>query len=265
MTLPLHLEFVRHGLSEGNHAQRLSERGNYEPLQRLLSQRHNRRFRLMPTGRNQAHATGEWLKKCGLQFDRYYVSEYTRALETATLLGLPEASWRVNDRLNERDTGDYHLYSQEERDKRFPGHKERRDAERFYWRPPGGESLYDLTARLDRFLETLHRECEQQNVLVVCHGEVMWMFRKILFRLTADQFAELHSKEQLHNGEVHRYTRVNPCDEADVRPYITWFQRVRPLVPTEEQVLPWKEITYHRFSNEALLEMVGQTPPLIIE
>lgn len=265
MTLPVNMWFIRHGLSEGNFVQRQSERGEHALFQALHDDRDTRHFRLMGRGREQARAAGLWLSDNRVALSRYYVSEYLRARETAALLGLPGAQWRIVDRLNERDAGEYHRVPHEERKIRFPGDEESRRRERYYWRPPGGESLYDLTQRLDRFLGTLHRECSEKNVVVVCHGEVMWMFRKLLFRLTANDFGVLHDTEQLHNGEIHQYSRENPHDPGDLRSYVTWFRRIRPLAALDERIGPWVEIVYQKYTNEELLADVEKTIPLVTE
>lgn len=45
---------------------------------------------------------------------------------------------------------------------------------RFFWSPPGGgESMAQVCIRIDHTLNTLRRECSNQKVIIVCHGEVM--------------------------------------------------------------------------------------------
>jgi len=66
--------------------------------------KHSRDFRLTDKGIKQAKAAGKWLgSNVGIQLDRYYVSDYIRAKETAAYLDLPDALWRVEFHLRERD------------------------------------------------------------------------------------------------------------------------------------------------------------------
>src|ERR1700749_2254492 len=108
MSLPLDLVFVRHGQSEGNAAKRLSEKGD-DSVYALLKDSHTRSYRLSKKGQEQAVVAGKWLieefSKDGIVFDRFIASEYTRAMETAALLNLPNASWYRNFYLTERDWG----------------------------------------------------------------------------------------------------------------------------------------------------------------
>ena len=55
--------------------------------------RHSSSFRLTERGCKQAEKAGAWIRKEFPGFDRYLVSEYLRALETAALLNLPGADW----------------------------------------------------------------------------------------------------------------------------------------------------------------------------
>jgi len=53
-----------------------------------FQKKHSSSYRLTDKGIAQAKVTGEYLrKKIGNHFDRYYTSEYVRAMETAALLG----------------------------------------------------------------------------------------------------------------------------------------------------------------------------------
>jgi len=104
--LPLNLVIVRHGESEGNIANRRSRKGDNSDFTPEFLNRHSTKLRLTDKGKVQAKMAGDWLKSQGLdRFDGYYVSEYTRAVETAALLDLPDADWNMDFQLRERDHG----------------------------------------------------------------------------------------------------------------------------------------------------------------
>jgi len=113
---------------------------------------------------------------------------------------------------------------------------ERRKRDTFFWSPPEGESLAQVCIRIDHTLNTLRRDCSNQKVIIVCHGEgmmviveviaqshltsvnrsqpVMWAFRVRIERLSQIRFHQLANskdpKDQMHNTQVLHYTRMNP-------------------------------------------------------
>ena len=102
--LPIDIIFVRHGQSEGNVANKASRKGDNSFFTPGFRERHSRAFRLTDKGIEQAKSAGLWLKKnIPMPIDRFYVSDYVRAKETAIHLELPSAQWRTEYQLRERD------------------------------------------------------------------------------------------------------------------------------------------------------------------
>ena len=133
-------------------------------------------WRLTDKGRDQALAAGAWLAKEGLQeFDRYYVSEYLRAMETAARLDLPASQWFTEMLLRERDWGSMDLMSEEERVNLLSDELQRLELDPFYYAPPSGESMADVAQRIDRLIEALHRDCAGKRVILVCHSGRSWI------------------------------------------------------------------------------------------
>lgn len=266
MTLPLDLVFVRHGQSEGNKAKRLSEAGDHTAFDTAFRNRHTRSFRLTELGREQAVKTGAWLAQefCanGRGFDRHITSEYTRAMETAGHLGLPGASWFSQFYLTERDWGSLDICPENEREEKFGEALKMRAIEPFFWRPPNGESFAQLCLRLDRVLYTLHRECSDKRVIIVCHGEVMRAFQVLLERMSQQRFKDLYlskdQKHRIHNAQILHYTRRNPITGALAK-HANWMRMVRP---TDDPVWSsgWEEIRRPSYSNEELLSIAALYP-----
>jgi NAD+ kinase len=268
MTLPLDLVLVRHGQSEGNAAKRLSEKGDNTAYD-LLSQRHTRSYRLSDLGREQAAIAGNWLAtefvRDGVSFDRFITSEYTRAMETAALLDIPGATWYRNFYLTERDWGDIERCPDNERHEKFGDALRMRIVEPFFWRPPNGESFAELCLRLDRVLDTLHRECSQKRVLIVCHGEVIRAFRVLLERTPQQEFKERYLSKKKEDGvfncEVVHYTRRDP-ESGETTDRVNWMRRIRP---SQEPIwnTDWQKIVRPTYDNKGLLDAVeNSTMPL---
>ena len=103
-SMPIDLVLVRYGQSEGNLAQERSSNENNRDQKREFKKRHSSQYRLTDYGGQKAKITGKYIKKEFGIFDRYYVSEYVRARETAGLLGL-NGEWYVDFFLREQDMG----------------------------------------------------------------------------------------------------------------------------------------------------------------
>lgn len=275
MTLPTDLILVRHGESEGNVATKFSRQGDNRYFTTALLARHSSRFRLSPEGREQAKATGKWIREelgkndfmCGKEFDRYLTSEYARAMETALLLGLPNANWYINSYLRERGWGDMEVLPEDARRRRFGDSMRVKIEEPFHWRPPNGESIAELCLRVDRVLDTLHRESEKRRrVIIVCHGEVMWAFRARLERLTHDQYKKLdlskNPHDRIHNGQVLHYTRCDPAGTGLTYHYMEWMRSVCPWDMSLSRN-EWERIERPKFTNEELLALVEENASLI--
>ena len=268
--MPINLILIRHGESEGNVASNRSKKGDDSGYSPEFRNRHSSTWRLTKRGREQAKAAGVWIKKnLGLAVGRHYTSEYIRAMETAGLLGIEDVQWYVDFYLRERDWGDLDVMPVSERDKRYAEAMKRRKIDAFFWNPPNGQSMADLCLRVDRVLQTLHRECEGEDVHIVCHGEVMWAFRVRLERLSQERFRELdlsrNPHDRIHNCQILHYTRAEDPDyymEGPYDPHLNW---MRSICPWDMSLSSnkWMKIERPKYSNAELLARVRKIKPLL--
>ncbi len=268
MTMPIDLVLVRHGQSEQNLASHFAKNGDPSLYTDEFRKRHGGQHRLTKKGRSQAEAAGKWLRKNDLAyFDRRYVSAYTRAMETAGLLSLDGPDWMVDPLLREREWGDFDNIPHDERVAKSEESMEMRDTDPFFWIPPNGESVAQLTVRLRSVLDTLHRECTDRRVVIVCHGEVMSAFRFLLERMSIDKWAQLQKSskpgEKIFNCQVFHYTRRNP-DSSELSPHLDWMRSISPADESNSGD-GWQKITRKRFSNDELLEAADQVGHLFPE
>ncbi|KAE9029677.1 hypothetical protein PF005_g1192 [Phytophthora fragariae] len=261
------LVLIRHGESEGNVARQRSLAGDHSLFAGEFKHRHSSNWRLTDRGRRQAAAAGDWLKRNNLaHFDRYLVSEYLRAMETAGRMGLPGARWYAEMLIRERDWGAMDLMSEQERFIKMQDELKRRELNRFYYAPPGGESLAAVAQRADRLLGILNHECHGKRAIVVAHGEVIWAMRTRLERMSQDTFIELQESgrmvDQIHNGHILHYTRKDPLT-GEMAPYFT---HVRSVCPWNEKLSPkgWMKIDRPVYDNELLLATAERVPRMII-
>jgi broad specificity phosphatase PhoE len=264
MTLPIDLVLVRHGESEGNLARSRSKKQDNSDYTPEFRSRHSSLYRLTDKGREQAKVAGEWIKaNIDEKFDRYYVSEYIRAKETAALLGLPDAEWLSETRVRERDMGQLDSISEEEKRRLFAIEIEHKSRESYYWRPVGGESIDDVVGRVRNVLDSLHREESQGKAIIVCHGEVMRAFRVAIERSTA-RFHDLEKQRPYgytHNCQIHHWSRRDPTT-GDLGTYLNWFRSVCPW-DLSLSTNTWEKVKRPRYSNEELMAQVEALPRLV--
>jgi len=260
---PLELVLVRHGQSEGNEAVARSFMGDESAYTPEFRKKHSSTYRLTSKGIEQAKIAGEWIKKnIGEKFDRYYTSEYVRAMETSALLNLPDSVWLTEIMLRERDKGLMDNKSHEEKKRMFSEELERRKRDAFFWAPPGGESLADVCIRVEHTFHTLRRDCSNQKVIIVCHGEVMRAFRIRLERLSQSRFHQLNTssdpRDHIHNAQVLHYTRIHPVT-GQVYPYFRFMRSTCPW-SEENSYDSWMEFERPTFTVDELQEIVSMVP-----
>lgn len=272
-TVPRNLILVRHGESEENVLTRrikeLSRTKGVELDEEALlaelglgSRPHTSRIRLTERGCDQARAARDWIHAHLPELDEAvkFHSSYVRAVETAGLLDLLGA-WKEDYSLGERDWGwmdrvplsDYFRI------------REDMKATPFYFAPIHGETFRDLVLRIKRFIDTLARNYSNRDVVVVCHGEVMWAFRFVLERMTVERFEELeHSSnphDRIHNCQIIQYSRIDPVTQEVGRRY----DHMRSVCPWDETLSSneWRPIERITRNTKDLLTYAEQYPHIL--
>jgi len=166
--LPMKLYLVRHGETEAN-------------TQGIIQGQSD--TRLTPRGVRQAQELGKRLNNEAI--DAIFSSDLGRARETSAeinhYLDLPI---RFLPELRERHFGEFQGTS-------FPGFKtmlSEQGLDFYHYRPPGGESLSDLEARVRSCLMTLVATHHGKSIVVSCHGGTNSMFIKVLLNLPREDW-----------------------------------------------------------------------------
>ena len=176
-------------------------------------------------GRRQAQLTGRALRSDFGAFDYVYHSGYRRTQETAEHL---LAAYTDEERksmllrhhvfLRERDAGWTYDMTTTEAEAAFPWLQGYWDTfGRFFARPPGGESLAEVAARVYLFLGMLFRDRPQQRILVVSHAGTLRVFRYLLERWSHDEFIERWESEHVPNCAVTSYVFDPTADRLQLQ------------------------------------------------
>lgn len=255
MGMPNNLFLVRHGESEGNVInKKFRETGDKNLFSENFLNLHESQYNLTEKGIEQAGLAGEWLRENNLiSFDRMLVSNNNRAMQTAAYLGLESPDWMIDFNLRERENGIFNVLAQTQRFAGCVNQAKFHDSQPFLFRPPQGESMGDVAQRVKIILDTMARECDGKDVIIVCHGHVIRTFRIILEHMSLSQSNEYLNTEEawgrVPNCAIVHYTRLTD-DSIDEH-----FNRYRIIRPAgggelEDEFLP---IIRKKYSNKELL------------
>lgn len=196
ITRPLQLVLIRHGESERNRVKPLGV--TYfadEEARKTVKGIPDHMVPLTADGAIQAQKTGVHLRRIFGAPDYVYHSGYLRTVQTTSGIlsafmkkEYAQIKIRMNHFIRERDPGYAYDMTADEAEKAFPWlHDYWKTFGGFLGRPPGGESLADVTQRAYTFLNTLFRDRVGKRVWVVLHGGTLRAMRFLLERWTYEQ------------------------------------------------------------------------------
>lgn len=202
------LMFVRHGETNGN------IRRVFQALDTPLND----------VGRNQALALGKFLKK--EKFSHIYCSDLTRTKQTCEIVMSENEDFNkssslqisYDERLREKDFGEMRGCKYEEYDLLTKKHVLSSTEEFLNFKPPGGESLNDVTDRCKDFFISLckliyhEQNAEQANIIAVTHGQYL----QLMFSYLCDELnCDFEWGSMLNTGRSCFEITLPACDESD--------------------------------------------------
>ncbi|MFQ6049585.1 MAG: class I tRNA ligase family protein, partial [Candidatus Paceibacterales bacterium] len=175
---------------------------------------------LTKRGRMEIKALIKKLKRS--KIDLIFSSDFFRAKETAEIIA-KEFDLKINfdKRLKDINLGIYHGKSKEEFYGAFPDIKER-----FYKKPKNGESWLSCKKRMIRFLKDIDRRYQNRTILIVSHGDPLWLLEGILKGSSDKELAKQKlQRKTIKTGELRKIKfnllPLNRKGEIDFhRPYI---------------------------------------------
>ncbi|MDP3731283.1 MAG: class I tRNA ligase family protein [bacterium] len=203
---------LRHGLSVKNGA----ANGGREIISSKLEHDH---YDLVPEGVAQIKKVAEQLKKIGgvnLLFSSPFLRTKSTAEIIARSLGLEV---QLDERLGEIDYG----YAMEGQPlDLYPGLGNRSD---FETKRDDGESWNDVRRRMFAMIRDLNQKNEGKNILLVSHGDPLWLLRGISKHLSEKEMLAQKVRTYVEKGQVIKLNFANyPYNEKGEldphRPYI---------------------------------------------
>ena len=184
---------------------------------------------ITPTGIIQAQKTGLYLRERFGRPDYAYHSGYVRTKETLEYIlsafpkdELSEIKIRMNQFIRERDPGFTYDMMKDESDEHFPYLQKYWETFGGYFaRPPGGESLCDVSTRVYEFLGTLFHDRAGQKVWVVIHGGSLRAVRFWLEKWDYQKAEQWQEGEQPENCGITVYNYNKRKSRLELQEYNT--------------------------------------------
>ncbi len=219
-TRPLQLICIRHAESVRNKAKRGTTFYADEDARSLVNGAPDYLVPLTDEGVAQAERTGTYLRERFGAPDYIYHSGYLRTIQTVKgiLAAFPpdeQAQMKVlmNQFIRERDPGYTYDMLTHEAHATFPWLQDHWNMfGGFFARPPGGESLSDVSQRVYTFLDMLFRDCPGKRVWTVLHGGSLRTMRFILEGWDYDQVLQWPKDQSPENCGITVYN-FNPVEE----------------------------------------------------
>lgn len=227
---PSSLIFIRHGESTRNEAKKGATYFADEEARKTVKGIPDYKITLTETGVIQAQKTGLYLRERFGAPDYCYHSGYRRTEQTLEEIlrafhakERDKIKVRMNQFIRERDPGYAYDMTTAEAEAAFPWLQDHwKTFGGFLCRPPGGESLSDVSQRVYTFLNTLFRDRAGKNIWVVTHGGTLRAIRFLLERWTYDQALRWPLGQTPKNCGI----TVYEFDEKEKRPLLVEYNTV---------------------------------------
>lgn len=152
-------------------------------------------------GRRQVKKAAQKLKK--EHIDAGYSSDVFRARQTVKILkDILGLKIKFDPRLREINCGIFRGGPVSEYNKFFSSLQEK-----FTKRPPRGENWNDIKLRLNDFLKEVEKKHKNQKILVISHGDPLFLLSGILRRLTSEQIIKRKKELYLDVGQFRKIQR----------------------------------------------------------
>ncbi|MEA3398933.1 MAG: class I tRNA ligase family protein [Patescibacteria group bacterium] len=203
-----HYYIVRHGEADHN-------------VQNVMNADINGKYYLTKKGKDQVEKLSKELKN--IEFDYIFASPLIRTKETLNILKKElnlEGKIFFDDRIKEINSGVFEGKSIQEYSNFIHSHKKYFDV-----RPEGGESKNDVKRRVHKFFIEIENKYKNKNILVVSHGDPIWLMFVVANALTEKQAIKFAQNEYPRNADLKKLDFVelphNENFELDLhRPYI---------------------------------------------
>jgi isoleucyl-tRNA synthetase len=176
---------------------------------------------LTEDGKNAVQKSAEEFKE---KIDLIFTSPFLRTKETAEIirrtLGLSAEAVKEDQRIGEMNFGSFEGKTIDEYHEAYPN-----TPESFDKHPSGGENEHDVKLRVGDFLYSLEKEYANKNILIVSHGDPLWMAKAVAAGANTPKMVWIAEEDYPKYAEIQKLDFAPLPHNADFeldlhRPYI---------------------------------------------
>lgn len=152
--------FISHGATIHSDENRLSDNGNYPPLN--------------DSGQDEIEKICEWLKKRAIKNDKIYSSSALRTVQSAQMISkVFKKDFEVIEELHPRKCGALSGLTFEQIEEKYPQILEQMHANPCSFSPECGETVLEFNKRISKALKQIIDDNIGNRVIIVTHPEVI--------------------------------------------------------------------------------------------
>lgn len=189
----MHIVFIRHGQAEN------------QTKSKPAIHRDNFDVSLTPKGISQAKEILPMLERHGINrnFCTIYCSPFNRVLQTFEVAFGTSTPHIIDPRLAEFWRGIWYTMTDDQIKRDYPEeHKIRSEMNEYHYKPPGGESMAELDARVQTFLDILELKYPDDRVCIVGHGNWEKAMERVLLQQTHEDMVNKGISKQIPNASA---------------------------------------------------------------
>ena len=158
----------------------------------------NKQVPLTKKGQREIKKAAELLRN--KKIDLIFCSDFLRAKETAQIVANTLRVKKIipDKRLRDINFGVLHGKKREDFYRLFP----KGDKKRFFQAPKKGESWLQCQKRMKDFLKEMEKKYKSKNILVVSHGDPLWLLEGAVEKKSKSQLLEEKKKNFIRTGEL---------------------------------------------------------------
>lgn len=175
------ITFISHGATIHSEENRLSDNGNYPPLN--------------DAGEEEIEKICEWLRKRGIKNDKIYASSALRTIQSAQFISkVYKKDFEILEKLYQRKFGVWSGLTFEQIERKYPQMLEKLHENPCSYSPDKGETILEFNKRVSKIIKKIVEENIGNRVIIVTHPDVIQAAISNAIKLPPKHQAKVHIK-----------------------------------------------------------------------
>ena len=175
------ITFICHGATVHSEENRLSDNGNYPPLN--------------DAGEEEIEKICEWLKKRAIKNDKIYSSPALRTIQSAQMISkVFKKDFEILDELKTRKRGVWSGLTFEQIENKYPQMLEKLHENPCSYCPDCAETILEFNKRIDKIIKNIVEENIGNRIIIVTHPDIIQAIISKAIKLPPQHQAKVYIK-----------------------------------------------------------------------